>query len=176
MIKKATVGFIASLLMASGSAIAAEGDASLTTKHYVDEGLRAVYRTATESAAENAASITNLQTTLSTALGEEATRATTAETALDERLTTAESDIDELQETVNALDGVAYEGENGVYVEDHKVGLDVEAEEGEMYIYTSTGWSALPVQDTWDPSILTLGNNNNNNNNNNNHVEEPGGE
>ena len=55
----------------------------------------------------------------------------------------------ELKATVNAMDGTAYTGTNGVVVNGHDVELDVAAEQGAMYVYTSEGWAPLPVQDTW---------------------------
>lgn len=148
-------GFMASLLMTTGVAFADEADASLTTKKYVDAGLRAVYQVAdgaATDAATNASAITNLQSSVSehadaiNQLGE-----LVGSVAEGEGLA---YDVSVLQSTVNNLDGVAYSGTNGVTVSDHQVGLDVEAEEGNMYVYTTEGWQPLPVENTWDSSIL----------------------
>lgn len=63
--------------------------------------------------------------------------------------------ISALQNTVNGLDGAPYSGVNGVTIDNnHNVGLNVTAEQGEMYIYTQSGWQPLPVQDTWSSSIF----------------------
>ena len=212
----AITGFMASILMATGVAIAAEGNTVLTTKNYVDSGLRAVYQSIDSTASQasaNAGDISSLQSVVnghtsaigalsdtigsvvgesglaydvselqsavqglqnagyisdvsalqsaietnagnislnSTAISEETTRATGVESGLDTRLTTAETDITTLKNTVNGLDGDAYDGENGIYVEDHKVGLNVDAQQGKMYIYTSTGWNELPLESNWN--------------------------
>ena len=68
--------------------------------------------------------------------------------------------LETLQQQVDNIDTTAYTGTNGVAInaETHQVGLNVTAETGKMYVYTSTGWDEIPVEDTWDASILTSGN------------------
>lgn len=252
MKKIAITGFMSSILMATG-AMAAPGDLSiLTTKNYVDSGLRAVHSAAQSGISTNASAISTnasnisaLQTTVgehqsainqhaglidglsnvvsgngettfglvgdvndlknavnalngegtgsitsaiaaetqrataaetanATAISDEVARATAAETAnasaitaetqratdvengLNTRLTTAESDIDALEQRItNVQAGAVYTGTNGVVIDNNNnVGLNITPQDGSMYVYTSGGWTALPVEDTWDPSIL----------------------
>ena len=53
------------------------------------------------------------------------------------------------------MDGTAYTADNGVTINDHNVELNVDAQEGSMYVYTSDGWSELPVEDEWSADIFT---------------------
>lgn len=222
---------MASMLVATG-AMAAGENATLTTKNYVDSGLRAVYQkaqsaetkaAAAQTAAENnAAAITNIQNKLGDgetsglikdvadlqsavadvdysgkadkadleALSETVAGHTTSitnlqdnkadKTALDTLSGTVagkadastvntlsetvagkadQTALDALQQQVNGIDTTAYTGTNGVAIDaNHQVGLNVNATAGNMYVYTSNGWEPLPVEDTWDASILTSGN------------------
>ena len=43
-----------------------------------------------------------------------------------------------------------YVGTNGVAINNHNVGLNVNAQAGSMYVYTSNGWSELSVEDEWN--------------------------
>ena len=189
---------MASMLVATG-AMAAGENATLTTKNYVDSGLRAVYQKAqsaeakadaAQTAAENnATAITNIQNTLGngttpglvkdvadlkTATGDISGKAD--QSALDALSATVaghttsitdlqdnkadKTALDALQQQVNGIDTTAYTGTNGVAIdaETNQVGLNVTAETGKMYVYTSTGWDEIPVADTWDAGILTSGN------------------
>ena len=157
-------GIMVSMLMTTGVAFAAgEADAFLTTKNYVDAGLRAVYRTASDaasSAATNAGNITSLQTSVSSNADNISSLQTAVSSNADniEALQTAvssnASDIEALQSAVSSLDSTAYSGVNGVTISDHNVSLNVDATEGNMYVYTSSGWSELDVVDTWNSSVL----------------------
>ena len=189
---------MASMLVATG-AMAAGENATLTTKNYVDSGLRAVYQKAqsaeakadaAQTAAENnAADITNIQNTLGNgttpglvkdvadlknatsdisgkadqsaldALSATVAGHTTSITNLQDNKADKTA-LDALQQQVNGIDTTAYTGTNGVAIdaETNQVGLNVTAETGKMYVYTSTGWDEIPVADTWDAGILTSGN------------------
>ena len=129
-------GIMASMLMTTGVAFAAgEADAFLTTKNYVDAGLRAVYQTASDAASDASTNASNIATN-SAAIASNA------------------SSITALQAAISGLDGAAYSGVNGVTISDHNVSLNVNATEGNMYVYTSSGWSELDVVDTWNSSVL----------------------
>ena len=112
-------GFMASVLMASSAAFADESATALTTKNYVDSGLRAVYRVAT--GAENGA-VKDLQTTVGKAgTGDEASTGLVGDVeALQDAIGTAgtggnagtgltgnveslQSDVGDLQDDVTAL-------------------------------------------------------------------------
>ena len=189
---------MASMLVATG-AMAAGENATLTTKNYVDSGLRAVYQKAqsaeakadaAQTAAENnATAITNIQNTLGNgttpglvkdvadlknatsdisgkadqsaldALSATVAGHTTSITNLQDNKADKTA-LDALQQQVNGIDTTAYTGTNGVAIdaETNQVGLNVTAETGKMYVYTSTGWDEIPVADTWDAGILTSGN------------------
>ena len=115
-------GFVASMLI--GSAFAAVTDSAiLTTKNYVDGGLRYVY---------------------------------TVKADKDSVYTKQESDAKYLTSVdIAGMDGTAYTADKGIAINNHKVELDVDAQEGSMYIYTSDGWSELPVEDEWSADIFT---------------------
>ncbi len=58
---------------------------------------------------------------------------------------------------IEQFDSTPYNGDDlGVVINDHQVQLNVDAEEGSMYVYTSTGWSELAVEDEWSPDIFTM--------------------
>lgn len=58
---------------------------------------------------------------------------------------------------IEQFDSTPYNGDDlGVVINDHQVQLKVNAEEGSMYVYTSTGWSELAVEDEWSPDIFTM--------------------
>jgi hypothetical protein len=123
MKKMIFTGFIASILMGSGFSFAAvEDSAVLTTKQYVDDGLRYVYDKKANK---------------------------------EDVYTKQESDAKYLTHVdIESMDGTAYTADNGVMINNHNVELNVNAQEGSMYVYTSDGWSELPVQDEWDDGIL----------------------
>lgn len=228
MKKIAFSGLMTSLFVMTGAAFADESATALTTKNYVDSGLRAVYQkaSAAESAASaNTSSITALQSAvnqhaelidgLTSAIGdgESGLVADVAglqsamsaiesagyltlddiagkadQSALDALSSTvsglssavsgkadqsavdalsanvsgletavagkaSQSALDALQSQINALD-TTYTGTNGVLVSGQNVGLNVTAETGKMYVYTSSGWDEIPVENTWDSSVL----------------------
>ncbi len=137
---------MASILVATGAAFA-DDHTTLTTKNYVDSGLRAVYQKAqtAETKADNAASaaatnadaITNIQTTLgdgeTSGLIKDVNDLKAADylTADDIAGKADQSDLDTLSETVaghttaiselqtqvNAIDTSTYTGEKGVAVD-----------------------------------------------------------
>lgn len=130
MKKIAFVGFLTSMLVVSGTAFAtgedvnvsANDSATLTTKNYVDDGLRYVY-------------------------GVKANKADVY--TKNDVYTKDEADA----KFLTSVD--TYSGENGVTVDnENKVKLNVTAQEGSMYVYTSEGWSELPVQDEWSADIF----------------------
>jgi len=174
MKKIAITGFMASIMMASGAAMA--DITSLTTKGYVDDGLRAVYSVA-KGAADDVAdletevsvhdsAISTLQSNLTTEAGaresaDSAINAKIGSTSIGVEGTTITGAIKTLQDTVGGLDGTEYTGTNGVTVSGHSVELALPENPvaGASYVYKpgtgpGTGWTALSVEDTWDASIL----------------------
>ena len=114
-----------------------------------------------ENIAANAEAIASHTTTLgshATAIQSNAEAIASHTTTLGSHATAIQSNataIEALQTTIGNMDGTAYSGVNGVTIDNnHNVGLNVTAEQGEMYIYTQSGWQALPVQDTWSSSIF----------------------
>jgi len=93
----------------------ADDSAVLTTKNYVDDGLRYVYNRKADK-----------------------TSVYTKQEADAKFLTSVDT----------------YTGENGVAVNNNQVGLNVEAQEGSMYVYTAGGWAELEVQDEWSADIF----------------------
>ena len=150
-------GIMASVLMISNAAIA---DVTvLPSKTYVDDGLRAVYQKAAQVKEETDTNIDALVEVVggyADVIGNKAdlvdfnelkNKVNDEETGLATKA--SNSELEELKTTVNAMDGTAYTGTNGVVVNGHDVELNVAAEQGAMYVYTSEGWAPLPVQDTW---------------------------
>ena len=124
MKKIAFTGFVVSMLL--GSAFADTVDSSsivpLTTKNYVDDGLRYVYDKKADK---------------------------------EDVYTKQESDAKYLTSTdIAEIDGTKYIGKNGISIAEHQVGLNVNAQEGSMYVYTSGGWVELPVRNQWNPDML----------------------
>jgi len=164
-------GIMASILMTTGATFAATADASLTTKGYVDAGLKAVYTTAHAAdvtASANASSIASLQSAVnqnaSAIEGLQSSVSNNASAIEDLQSSVSEnaSAITSLQSTVNAIDTTPYTFENGVKVDSatNTVGLDVTAEEGKMYVFkggadSSASWEELEVTSVWNSSVLS---------------------
>jgi len=162
-------GIMASILMTTGATFAATADASLTTKGYVDAGLKAVYTTAHAAdvtASANASSIASLQSAVnqnaSAIEGLQSSVSNNASAIEDLQSSVSEnaSAITSLQSTVNAIDTTPYNFGNGVTVDDsNNVGLNVTAEEGKMYVFkgganSSASWQELEVTSVWNSSVL----------------------
>ena len=155
----AITGFIASILMATGVALAADNPTVLTTKNYVDSGLIAVYGTASaaeDQAATNAGDISGLSSTVEshgTAIGtlSEIVGSVAEENGL-------AYDVDQLKSQVTGLGGSEItSAEDGIAISDHKIKLALPAETtaGKPYVYKAgTGWTELGVQNTWTPNAL----------------------
>lgn len=133
----------------------------LTTKTYVDDGLKYVYRVASDAA---------------TAAGNAATAATNAAAAA----AAAQDDVDDLAETVAGhtgqisdlqdqidnlnLEGTTYAAGTGITIDandNNKVsvkGLAATASDGKRYVYQNGELTELEVAHNWNPSVLTSGN------------------
>lgn len=191
---------MASILVATGAAFA-DDHTTLTTKNYVDSGLRAVY----QKVKANGDAITNIQTVLNgdettetpgliqdvadlkaadfltaddiagkadqsdldTLSGTVTTLQTTVEGKADASTVTTLSEtvgehttaIAGLQDQIDAIDTTALTGEKGVTVDTttHTVSLSVPegaANDGNTYVYKDGAWTALDVEDEWNPNIL----------------------
>ena len=128
MKKIAFTGFMVSMLFSSAFAVVTDS-ATLTTKDYVDEGF--IY-------------INNVKADK------------TSVYTKDQVYTKDESDSKYLTAVdVAQMDGTPYTAGDGISVNNHQVGLNVDAQVGSMYVYTSGGWVALPVNDQWNANTGT---------------------
>lgn len=133
MKKIAFFGFMASMLFGSAFAAVTES-ATLTTKSYVDDGLRYVYGVKADK--DSVYTKNEVYTK-------------------DDVYTKQESDAKYLTSVdIAGMDGTAYTADKGIAINNHKVELDVDANEGSMYVYTSGGWVELPVRNQWNPDML----------------------
>lgn len=164
MKKIAFFGFMASILTASGAAFA--DDASLTTKGYVDRGLRVVYQTMDAAKADKTTvdTLSGTVNTLSDVITDETSglESKASQASLDTLTQTVNGKADSatvtaLQQQVNtlsgAVDGIEYTGQNGVTVTENdeiELAIPGDATSGSKYVYTvGTGWSPLSVEDTF---------------------------
>lgn len=133
-------GFMASVLMASSAAFADESATALTTKNYVDSGLRAVYRVAT--GAENGA-VKDLQTAVGDSTGGLVKDVTALQTTVGSSTSGLVKDVADLKNAVDTLDNLGTEGldANTKYI------LETDAN-GEG------SWSVLEIENTWSDSIF----------------------
>ena len=157
-----------------------ESAAALTTKNYVDTGLKYVYRVAdaAQTAADDAATAA---TNAASAAADAATAAATAQTAAD----AAQEDVDTLSGTVNTLSGTVaghteaitelqnrtYTDNNTTYSEGTGITIDetngnaisvtglentkTVANANKKYIYQNGVLTELEVENTWNPAFLT---------------------
>jgi peptidoglycan hydrolase CwlO-like protein len=161
--KKVVFSFIALLFGTSTSFATVDENTTLTTKNYVDSGLRAVYNVAKDA-----------ETTANTASAT-ATAASEKVDDLEETIGDANDglvkDVNDLKGTVgdansglvkkvNDLEntvGASYTGGVGVSVNaNNEINLDVPStNDGKTYVFKDGQWVELPVVNAWDPSILT---------------------
>lgn len=169
-------GFMASVLMASSAAFA-DDNTTLTTKNYVDSGLRAVYRVAT--GAENGA-VKDLQTTVgATGTGGNASTGLVGDVeALQDAIGTAGTggnagtgltgdvealqdtvgdstgglvkDVDDLQDDVTALQTTVGDASSGL------VKRVNDLEESSIVYTAGKGISVTPGANTGDPATISL--------------------
>lgn len=133
--KKSVYTSLAVMMLAiSAPAFAEETDhTKLTTKNYVDQGLRAVYQVAKDAADKvgNAADGVNPATGL---MGAVAT----------------------LQGKVNALETDAiYTGATGVTVDANNVIRLSAPQDGKRYVFQDGAWVELATVDEWNADVLT---------------------
>ena len=123
MRKAVFFGFLTSLLVMTGSVLA--DPVVLPTQDYVDKGLRAVYQKIDAAKANKNDVYTKDEI-------DNAGYLTTAD--ID-----AKVDLDDVY-TKEEID-------NAGYITDENV------ESGKKYVYTSAGWNAITVEDTFDPDV-----------------------
>ena len=163
-------GFMVSILMGQMPAFAAPGDEqqadataeALTTKGYVDAGLKYVYKNAANANYSDAvnykagtvgAEIKNIKNKANNP-------AAGAYDNTDSGLTadTIQGAIDELAGEIDNLPtGTTYEGGVGIEVEDGKVGLKgvtASAAANKTYVFKDGSWQELEVEKNWDPDFL----------------------
>ena len=148
MKKTALTGFMASMFVATGAAFAAEGDTALTTKKYVDDGLRAVYRRASDTYTKSEADSTFLKsdTAASTYLTQQSAAQIYA------TISAVEDAIEGTEYTADDNGGVAIDNE------DHKIGLDFgdqTVKSGVSYVYQDGVFKELETVSEWNDSTLT---------------------
>ena len=167
--KKITFFGIAALLVGTGSAFA-EGETSLTTKNYVDQGLIEVnsriktVKTTADNAATTAAAASSTATAASN-------KVDTLEQKIGDETDGLVKDVNDLKTTVgdntkglvkkvNDLEGqvgATYTGGVGISVDQNNEiglkGLDG-AEDNKTYVFKNGAWVELPVVNTWNSNIL----------------------
>ena len=163
-------GFMASIMMASSAALADEAASSLTTKNYVDSGLRAVYSTASSAATDATTALGQIETLSGTTdglvtdvsglqgtVGNSESGLVHDVNALETVVGNSESGLVQRVDQLEATSRV-YSAGDGITINNNGVvGINgaAETEEGKMYVYKDGALSAMPVEDTWDASIFT---------------------
>jgi len=171
-------GFMASIVAASSTAMADGVASSLTTKNYVDSGLRAVYSTASSASTKADNALSQLET-ISGTLGGTDSGLVSDVVDLQATVGNASSglvrDVDALESAVgdntrglvyrvNMLEATSHEytAGNGVTINSNDgvntvgiKGMTAATEtDGKMYVFKNGSLSEMPVEDTWDDSIL----------------------
>ena len=162
-------GFIVSVLMGQSLVFAAPGedpvDASattLTTKDYVDTGLKYVYKNAANANYSDAvnykagtvgAEIKSIKNKANNPADGAYNNTGSGLTA-----STIQDAIDELADEIDNLPAATtYEGGVGIAVENGKVGLKgvtASAAANKTYVFKNGSWQELKVEDEWDPDFL----------------------
>lgn len=176
MKKSMLYSLMASVSMVSVAAYA-DDNTTLTTKNYVDSGLRAVYKAANEGLATKASQsdlegvdgrVQTLESTVGDTTGGLVADVATLKgvigsddyTSLTEKIESLESVVGDnesgLVKQVSTLQTeVNYTGENGITVNNRSIGLAIEnAVADTPYVYQNGTWSALETVDEWNPNIL----------------------
>ena len=162
-------GFIVSVLMGQSLVFAAPDedpvDASvteLTTKDYVDKGLKYVYKNAANANYSDAvnykagtvgAEIKSIKNKANNPAAGAYDNADSGLTAV-----TIQGAIDELAGEIDNLPAATtYEGGVGIAVENGKVGLKgvtASAAANKTYVFKNGSWQELKVEDEWNPDFL----------------------
>ena len=157
MKKLAFFGFLTSLLIMAGSALAEDNPATLTTKGYVDKGLRTVYQKIDAEKANKDDVYTKEQVYTKTEIDNAGFLTTAAiEGKADADSVYTKEEID----NAGFLTTAAIEGKadaDSVYTKEQidNAGFitSEDVESGKKYVYTSNGWDAITVEDTFDPDF-----------------------
>lgn len=168
--KKVVFSGIMAVLVGSTSAFA-EGETTLTTKNYVDQGLIEVNNRIknVSTTATNAASTANAASETANAASEkvdalentigDATDGLVKE--VNDLKTTVGDNTSGLVKKVNDLQGQvqenSYTGGVGISVDaNNQIGLEglTGAQDGKTYVFKDGAWVELPIANTWDASIL----------------------
>jgi len=140
---------MASMFVATGAAFAAEGDTALTTKKYVDDGLRAVYGRASDTYTKSEADSTFLKS--ATAASTYLTQQSAAQ--IYATISAVEDAIEATEYSVDDNGGVAIDNE------DHKIGLDFGSgntpASGVAYVYQDGVFKQLETVGEWNSDVLT---------------------
>lgn len=130
------------ILMMTSSAFAAdEADhTKLTSKYYVDSGLRAVYQVAQYAADK---------------VGLEADNEGPA-TGLIKDVTDLQGSISTLQDKVqNIENGSVYTATDGITIDQNNTIKLTAPKDGKRYLYQNGAWVELVTVDTWNSNVLT---------------------
>lgn len=148
MKKILTSGIVFSALIGVGSALAAvENDqaaSSLTTKGYVDTGLKYVYDEATDASAAAAANAQSIQTLQGTVSGN---------TTAIEALQTTVNNLNDSDTTYSGGDGITINANNEINIEGLATTQEV-ANQGKKYIYQNGTLQPLEIEDSWNAGIF----------------------
>ena len=163
-------GFMVSILMGQMPAFAAPGDEqqadataeALTTKGYVDAGLKYVYKNAANATYNG--SVNYAEGTVGAEIKDIKNKANNpaagAYDNTDSGLTadTIQGAIDELAGEIDNLPAATtYEGGVGIAVENGKVGLKgvtASAAANKTFVFKDGSWQELEVEDEWKPGFL----------------------
>ena len=176
MKKMLTSGLVLSMLIGVGTALADEPVTSLTTKNYVDTGLKAVYVVANRADTILADSegnglvkdFDNLQTTVGNSDRGLVKDVDDLQDVVGDAEGGLVKDVTELQSAVATIQGTAdndttYTDGTGIVIDtaDNNAisvaGLAAtteEANQGKKYLYQNGQLTALDIENTWDPSVL----------------------
>lgn len=155
-------GFVMSFLMGANFAFADpeqqnnkqdETLAALTTKGYVDAGLKEVWKRAKQADVGNANTATyNSETNYTAGTVGAAIK------AIEGDLDNVAGAVDDLKDQVDSLTtGIEYESGVGITVDNdtHTVGLDIEGNlENKTYVLKNGQWQELEVVKEWNSGIL----------------------
>jgi len=144
MKKVAFFGFMASILMLSGAAFAADTEATLTTQGYVNDGLKALYKKIDNDKADKTALADKADKSALDAKADADTVYTKTE------VNTTFATKEELQGIVPGETYSAAQNGGLKVNDDNEFGLNIDSPVTDaMYVYKNGTWSALVVKDTF---------------------------
>ena len=175
--RKLLTSFIVLAMFIGAGAAFADDTTALTTKNYVDSGLRAVYNVAAD-AQERVGTLTTTVNNINTTVNGHTTDITNLQntvgdenSGLVQQVNTNIENIESLQDQIDALEAASsdttYSAGTGITISGQNnavsvTGLDTTTESGnttKRYVYQNGVLTELEVANTWNADILTSGNN-----------------